>query len=249
MRWSPMPRSWVDSHTLKILRTEAKETSGVVIASLKLYLALVMLADDKKQKEVCGDGRLTVTFDRLMELLNLSRPMISQAKKLLIEKGVIGATANKPTIYMLVGYSKTSFSKLPKANLYSNKLKSTIIDKLAKFPSRGQAAMNALAVYILFLTVIQRGTSIAYIHYDQIAFRLKMPTNKIRPALDLLISHSFISILRGTSAEVFTELGLQPPTEDRPAPNLYMIHGLTGRKHINQINSLEELRSVAKGHR
>ena len=244
-RWSFMPRSWVDLHRLKAIRIENTETNGVVIAALKLYLALVMLADDKKQEMLWGEGRLAVTFDKLMESLNISRPMVSQAKKLLIEHNAICATKNKPTIYTLEGYSKKSFVKLPKATLYNGKLNSIQIYKLAHFPVRGQAAKNALAIYILFLTVIQRGTNIAYIHYETISERLEMFSNKIRPALDLLISHGFISILRGTDTEIFTTLGLQAPPDDRPAPNLYLIHGL-GRGHINRINTLDEVKSTTK---
>ncbi len=100
--------------------------------------------------------------------------------------------------------------------------------------------MNGLVIYLLLLSVCQRDTNVAVISYDRMIERTGISSKGIRQAIDTLINHDLISVLRITNESTLEAFGLPMPAQAlKGTPNVYLIKGVKGRKYNERINTLE----------
>lgn len=264
-RFSPLPRYWVSKDGPSpwwlaiIARGEFPllpknflkhtPTTGAVTAALKIYIVFVSMADDDVQRKRVGRYCVKTTYEEIQGYLKLSRAMVRQGLGLLEETEAIERLAYKPLVYRIRGLDRDSEEgqaghvKLPKGHLYGLRRHARANPiLLAEFPTRGPAAMNGLALYLLLLSVVRRDNNIALISYDRIGERTRMSSKQIRQGLDLLINHDLISVLRLNNESTFEAFGLPVPiAARRGTSNVYLIKGLKGRAYNERVNTLNEM--------
>tara|TARA_R110001599_G_scaffold70304_2_gene197314 strand:+ start:2492 stop:3349 length:858 start_codon:yes stop_codon:yes gene_type:complete len=263
-RYSPLPRHWLsmDGPSPWWLAKTARRTipvyppifpdpptAGAVTAALKIYIALVAMADDDNQRKRVGRYAVKTTYEEIQQYLKLSRAMVREGLKLLEQCHAIERTGHKPLVYKITGLDRNTeegakgFVKLPKGHLYGNRRQSSTLPiTLANYPTRGVDAMNGLALYLLLLSVVQRDNNVAMISYERIKERTDMSSKQIRQGLDLLVNHNLISVLRLNNEETFEAFGMPvPETILRGTPNAYLIKGLKGREYNQRVNTLDEM--------
>jgi len=219
-------------------------TTGSVIAALKLFLMLAMLADDDKHRKRFGSNYVVrTTYDELQGALQLSRAMISRGLRILEATGAIVRWEWKPIVYELTKMpSSDAFLRIPKGHLYERRIRdSSKPTRLAHLPNRGEVTMHALILYLLLLSALKGRSQLSVFTYRQIEKRTNMPRRKIRQAIDMLVNHGLVAVLRAIDEQDMLDLGL--PIEMHPGRgtlNVYAIHGLNpGSRH--QINKTAEL--------
>lgn len=273
-RFSPMPRYWLGkvggspwllASATRVERWEVmlglplplglprKPTAGEVIAALKIYIALVAMADDKKQERNAGKYCLRTTYEEIQLYLKLSRAMVCEGLKLLEAADAIERLGYKPLVYRIKGLDPTKpdewkgHVKLPKGHLFGMRRYSRELPiMLAHYPSRGKAAMNGLVIYLLLLSVCQRDTNVSLISYDQIQKRTGLFSTDVRQAIDILVNHDLISVLRVTDETTLEAFGLPLPAQAlKGSPNVYLIKGVKGRRYNERINTMENYVALA----
>ena len=109
--------------------------------------------------------------------------------------------------------------------------------------------MNGLVLYLLLLSVCQRNTNVSLIAYDRIQERIGLGSQEVRQALDVLINHDLISVLRVTNESTLEAFGLPMPAKALAgSPNVYLIKGLKGRKYNERVNTLEDYAALTVSH-
>ncbi|ENO17113.1 hypothetical protein J057_00569 [Marinobacter nanhaiticus D15-8W] len=257
-RFSKMPRNWIATDRPAYLahfvgqeiqlEESAKKTliaSGDVIAALKIYMLLVAMADDVKQQKHVGEGRVRTTYDEIGLYLKLSRAKIRNGLALLEWSNAIIRLEKKPLLYELSNYHPKNFYKLPKGQLYGYRPSSEPI-ALARFPNRGVFAMRALVLYLLILSVCQRDNNVSLILYSTMADRTGIPQNGIRQAIDHLVNHQMISVIRVTNEETLEAFGIPILIKGKGSPNAYLIHGLKGKAYQDRVNTMTNWLEAAK---
>ncbi|SFL93158.1 hypothetical protein SAMN04487868_1161 [Marinobacter salarius] len=276
-RFSPIPRYWLGKERCspwalaKVTRTDPltvslgvplpmglskTPTAGQVIAALKIYIALVAMADDKKQERNVGKHCLRTTYEEIQLYLKLSRAMVCEGLKLLEAADAIERLGYKPLVYRIKGLDPKKpeewkgHVKLPKGHLFGmRRYSSDLPIMLADYPSRGKAAMNGLVIYLLLLSVCQRDTNVSLISYDQIQKRAGLFSKDVRQAIDILVNHDLISVLRVTDETTLEAFGLPLPTQAlKGSPNVYLIKGVKGRRYNERINTLENYAALTANH-
>lgn len=276
-RFSPIPRYWLGkvggspwalASVTRVKRWELllglplplgllrKPTAGDVIAALKIYIALVAMADDKKQERNAGKHCLRTTYEEIQLYLTLSRAKVCEGLKLLEAADAIERLGYKPLVYRIKGLDPQrpeewkGHVKLPKGHLFGmRRFLSNHPIMLAEYPSRGQTAMNGLVIYLLLLSVCQRDTNISVISYDRMMERTGLSSKDIRQAIDVLINHDLISVLRITDESTLEAFGLPMPAQAlKGTPNVYLIKGVKGRKYNERINTLEDYAKLTANH-
>jgi hypothetical protein len=223
-------------------------TSGEVIAALKIYIALVAMADDKKQVRNVGKYCLRTTYEEIQLYLKLSRAMVRQGLRLLEATNALERLGFKPLVYRIKGLDENrkdewkGHVKLPKGHLFgARRYSSANPIMLADYPSRGVTAMNGLVLYLLLLSVCQRDNNVALISYSRIDERTGIYGKRLRKALDVLINHDLISVLRLNDESTYEAFGLQiAGSELVGTPNAYLIKGIRGRKYNERVNTMED---------
>ncbi len=270
-RFSPIPRHWLGKvgHSPWALARASlcdpflfptglawRPTTGGVIAALKIYIALVAMADDKKQERNVGKHCLRTTYEEIQLYLKLSRALVREGLKLLEATDALERLGYKPLVYRIKGLDPErpdewkGHVKLPKGHLFGlRRYSSANPIMLAEYPSRGKMAMNGLVLYLLLLSVCQRNTNVSLIAYDRIQERIGLGSQEVRQALDVLINHDLISVLRVTNESTLEAFGLPMPAKALAgSPNVYLIKGLKGRKYNERVNTLEDYAALTVSH-
>lgn len=262
-RFSKLPRYWLKNSLMVPwgLRAAAttdpflnprgiswKPTTGEVTAALKIYITLVAMADDKKQEKNVGKHSLQTTYEEIQLYLKLSRSSVREGLRLLEATDAVERLCYKPLAYRIKGLDQerkdewTGFAKLPKGHIFGNRRFSSAEPiMLAEYPNRGESAMNGLLLYLFFLSVCQRDTNVSLVSYRRIGERTGIYENRLRRALDVLINHDLISVLRLNNESTYEAFGLPAPsTRLAGTPNAYLIKGLAGRKYNERVNTLQD---------
>lgn len=191
--WAKLPTAWIRYDDK--LRNFSVRDIGDSIAALKIYLAIVLKANFKKDKVFDKGGCAAISFTEFEELTGMSRAMVSQGLKKLKREGLVTVEkAGRPNIYWLNNFDDgKGWSKLPKKYLFGKK-KLGRIQKLTEFSMRHRAHLNALRVYLLLLT-FKSGNS-ALLSYDKITEYSGMTREHIHPAISVLIDMQLINVTR-----------------------------------------------------
>ena len=174
-RWGSFPSWWVRDNSVLPKMTATATKTGQHIAGLKVYLAMAAFADYET-----GIAVLSVT--QLQEITGLSRPMVTKGIRELEDFGLLSVDrSGYRSVYQLVEKAgDTHWLKVP-AN--------TIQNKLRNLPNSGATALAALKLYVVLLTVRQRGSHEAQISHTKIQARTSIRPSLIAKGMSHLISH------------------------------------------------------------
>lgn len=174
--WRPFPTWWVRRHRLKEL-SAGQATTGENVATLKVFLALAVATDE--------DGIAGVSYTRLADLTGLSRPMVSIGVKRLRELGIVAVdTSQYVNRYELVQ---------PASERHWMKIPIEVVQKhLREIPNSTQAALAALKIYLVLLTVRQRKSPEAPISHKALQKYTAVRPGLIAKGMSILIACGFV---------------------------------------------------------
>ena len=167
----------------------AGRLTGVHIAALKCLFAFG-LKNHFKTREV------TLSLSQLEQMTGLSKPMIINGIRRLIELSIVEKIqqdkTNVPNKYKLLFLEGVrAFTKIPYMHLLRN---------LATFPNKGVYVLTALKIYLILLQVRDNKSKEVEISYLRFA-SYGINSKHICKALEILIIHNWISISRELDAD------------------------------------------------
>lgn len=183
-RWASFPRWAAEELTAFV----AGSNAGAHMAAIRIYLALALESDFTTRVAA-------VSWTALQSITGLSRPMITRGIETAEEAGVIEVDRSSGThsYRLLRRGDEIAFTKIPAAQLRS---------ALPHLPTRGFHALDALKVYVALLTVRARDSDKASIGHKKLATRSGVQPRRVRAAIDVLINHRLIHVMREESTEV-----------------------------------------------
>lgn len=198
-RFSKCPTWWVRDGELGLKKFVGGKNTGTSISALKCILAISTCIDFSSRK-----AKLSISD--LETLTGLSRPMVIRGLKELGELGIVEVdkTAHVHEYELTESAKDEGWGKIP----YERMRK-----QLPEILNRGAVPMTALKIYLLLISLRPNGSESISIGYDTLLKYLGCQRAHIRPALDILYSHTLVRItLEGTEARerhnVYTILGL-----------------------------------------
>lgn len=215
-KWARLPtRQIVYGRILRSFRADRGEL-GVSVAALKIYVAVTLMAENKSSAASgIHQGTISMTYDELIEITDLSRSMISHGISLLTELGILSISKEgrgRKNRYALADYgSDDKWAKLPKAKLSLKGVRQT----LHQFSPRRRSDLDALKLYLLFAAFRNIKTDETMIGYDKITSYTGINPARIRRGISQLIEHELIVVSRDPIDE-----------ESVVKPNRYRLLGL-----------------------
>lgn len=208
---------WTDTDDFKY--ELSYPTSGKSIATLKTVIALAHESDFFSRE-------VKISYSELEELTGLSRPMISNSIKWLIEKAWIKLISNsqgRTNVYELLEESEDnhSWTKLPYKPVAEN---------LKTLPNKGNKALTALKNYLMILKYRPNKEDVMKINHTTLIEKNNLRPELVKGGNDLLLTSNFIGLGRyvAKNGVIYT------------TPNLYHIKGLYyGKKGIEQQSHAE----------
>jgi hypothetical protein len=164
------------------------------IAALMLLIVLSHHANDKNSLANGLWGDTQMSYDKLAELLGISRTKISNGIRVLESLALIKVSTNtRPNIFTIVGLADGErWGKLPAKGLYDKSLSK--IKVFESFKLRSKVELNALKIYLVIVAF--RDSQIGYtkLGYEKITQYADVQRNDIKPALSYLIANDFLQV-------------------------------------------------------
>jgi hypothetical protein len=212
--WRKMPVSWQkDPESQQRIRAAPQ---GAAIAALKIYLAICLKAEFHETDRLpAGSAQLSLTS--LCELLDLSRPMVVDGLKLLVEWNIVARIGGRPTILQIIGFDEPPYwVKLPKRPLYGGKSEDAI-EALMQLPNRKRSSLHALQLYLYLASIRDKHSNMAKLSYDQGAATLGISRNHFSSAVSLLAAVGLVTVR--------TALEIKQQTGQNFSSNQYWLRG------------------------
>jgi DNA-binding transcriptional ArsR family regulator len=203
--------------------TRSHQGSASLIRDVEFSMSDEMLIalpiEDRAPTAGPNQGSASLSYDELMNLTDLSRPMVSEAIKLLqAEKIVLVKQEGRggKNRYFLSDYGEGDrWGKIPNEKLYAQN-NTDQIPTLHGFSCRREADLNALKLYLLFCAFRNTKTNHTMIGYEKIHEYTGIREARIRAAISVLIEHGLIRVDREKASE-----------DKKNHPNRYEILGLS----------------------
>lgn len=177
MSWARMDSSWVRDGRLHWLRTGA--ATGASIAALKVLLTI----GAHTHFDTC-EAELSLADFELVT--GLSRPQVIKGIRMLEGLHVISVRKTSHIhVYKLENAHEPPWSKVP-----TDKIRA----RLKHLPNRGETALAALKMLVLFLVLRDGSNNRATVSHEKIVIYTGIRTNHIRAGIDHLVNHEFVHV-------------------------------------------------------
>lgn len=198
-RFSRLPNWWVREEEV-FKEFEGGATSGVSIAALKCAMAISLKIDFTTRQ-------VQMSFSELQKMTGLSRPMVSRGIAILESLGIVNIFKNSyiNTYRMTITKDDDRWAKLPTDLLTS---------RLCELPNRGAIGVAALKLYLLLVSFRPNISQDISMTHENMRNYTGIQKKHVRPALDILFSHSLIRITSAASSggehsyNVYTIMGI-----------------------------------------
>ena len=198
-RFCKCPTWWVRDKDLGLKKFGGGKNTGTNISALKCLLGISASIDFSSRK-----AKLSISD--LEALTGLSRPMVIRGLKELVELEivVVDKAAHIHEYELTESAKDEGWGKIPYERIRK---------QLPEILNRGAIPLTALKIYLLLISLRPNGSESVPIGYDTLLKYLGCQRAHIRPALDILYSHTLVRItLEGTDSRerhnVYTILGL-----------------------------------------
>lgn len=163
---------------------EGGGTSGLSIAALKCAIAISLNIDFNTRK-------VRISLTDLQKVTGLSRPMVARGIAILESLNVINVykASYVNTYEMTIHKDDERWAKIPH---------DLLTKRLCELPNRGAIGVASLKIYLLLVSFRPNASQELSITHENIRSYTGIQKKHVRPALDVLFSHSLIRI---TSAE------------------------------------------------
>lgn len=180
-RFCKCPTWWIRIEEKTGLKKFVGGTSaGTSIAALKCILALSTSIDFSSRKA-------KLSLSDLEKLTGLSRPKVIEGLKFLTELLIIKVdkTSHVHEYELTEAPQDGNWAKIPYERIRKH---------LSEIPNRGVIPLTALKIYLLLVSIRPNKSDSVPIGYDTLVAYLGVQRSHIRPALDILYSHTLIRI-------------------------------------------------------
>lgn len=198
-RFCKCPTWWVRADDKKGLKQfPGGAFVGTSIAALKCILALSTSIDFSSRKA-------KLSLSDLEDLTGLSRPKVVAGINRLVELKIVKVdkTAHVNEYELTEAKEDANWGKVP----YDRARK-----HLREIPNRGVVPLTALKIYLVLISVRRNENEFVAIGYDTLVEYTGSQRSHIRPALDILYSHTLIRITHSDDSKarhnVYTVSGL-----------------------------------------
>jgi hypothetical protein len=183
-KWVRLPTVWIEE---KGLRSVSWSDHGAdQLAALMLLTVIGHRAD-----QVTGVAQ--ATYDQLADETYLSRAKVAAGLGVLSKRQLIEREPEGRSTFRLVKFDPNrGWAKLPASGMYQ----SGAIFAFADFKLRQQAELNAMKLFLLFVSRRGRDTNMANISYDVIEQYSGVPRPRIRTALSILTVTGLVHVDR-----------------------------------------------------
>ncbi|WGE41645.1 HTH domain-containing protein [Actinobacillus equuli] len=183
--WKKCPSDWINQTTFEKLKFSSKnldKANAGNISALLVLLALIMLAEKDKNT---GMQIISITYDDLMEYLNISRSSISSGIKKLSELGIINIDQSSRTNTYILEAIRPEFGwcKVP---ILKSKSGSRCIDAISNFSLRSKFELYSLKLFFYLASRRNNLESYSQVSYDKIEEITKIPRNDIKKTLSFM---------------------------------------------------------------
>lgn len=194
MAWAKFPTKWIlrDKKLAAILWGKHKSNAT---ASLLLLIALTIIRNRqglRGEQTLPSDSEFVVaTYDKLLDMIPMSRAKVAGGLALLLELGIIERNEKIPSVYHLLGILESGgWAQMPQSTL----MRSSSIAVFEGFTLRNQAELDALKIFMLLIAFRNNKTGFARIGYEKIEEYSGVPGRRIKRAKSLLIAHDLIYV-------------------------------------------------------
>ena len=196
------------------LRLFSQKNRGNAIASLKLYIALLVRTNNRTSDE--DYGRACPSLAELGYATGLSREKLVSAGRFLESNGLLRIERGKGNrnVYSIVGYEKTPWGKLPKRMFTLSYLDG---DTLKQISTRSRAGLNALKLYLFLVSSVDRKTGYACRTYYSITEQTGIRRSEIKEAISMLINLKLLVVEHEPTSN---------QCDPYSSPNRYLIRGV-----------------------
>ena len=179
-RWSAVRTWWVRDSELGLKAFIGGHQVGASIASLKVLMAISLLADFNSRS-----ARNSVSD--LEKITGLSRPMVLAGITGLESRGIILVDRSSyVNEYLLeISASDNNWGKLPYERLRKH---------LPDISNRGAVVLAALKIYILLVSHRPNNSVSLSFSHKNMRDLTGIQTKHVRPALDVLLNHNLIRL-------------------------------------------------------
>jgi hypothetical protein len=197
-KFSKCPTWWVRDPEQNLSKFVGGKSSGCGIAALKCLIALSSSID-------FWTRQAKLSLSDLEKLTGLSRPMVIRGLGRLVEAGIVLVDkTNHVHVYELTEKTGDSYwAKIPFDRVRKH---------LPEIGNRGEVYLTALKIYLVLVSIRPNESDSVAIGYEKIRDYVGCQRSKIRPALDVLYSHTLIRIAQSDESKerhnVYTILGL-----------------------------------------
>lgn len=188
--WVRLPTDWVRGGGLADFRA-AQGAIANEIAALMNLIAIAHLADGQT-------GVARATYDDLTGITGCSREKVARALNILHERELVDCSLGRSQ-YRLENYDPEAggWAKLPCRRLYQD----DTIAVFSDFHLRKRAELDALKLYLLFITFRENWSNQAMIGFDKINEYTGIHRQRIKTGTSLLVSHGLIHVERMESTK------------------------------------------------
>lgn len=181
--WVRLPTHWIEG--LRLLEFRWERGKGAAnTAALMLLLVIAHHADDQ------ADGIASLSYDVMQSATGLARATISAGLDILVERQILERVADRKGKYRLIDIPAGPWGKLPARGLYSG----SMVDAFRPFRLRSAHELEALKVYIAFISRRNNKTNRINLSYDGIEKYTGIHRGRINSALTTLATAGLIGI-------------------------------------------------------
>ena len=196
LEWTKIPSARFidgDNSPLNEMRWKG-DTKSDYIAALMLLIALTHHANDRDSLANGKLGDIQISYNKLSELLGISKTKISDGIQILKRLDLIKvSTKRRPNIFTVVGLEDgVRWGKLPAKGLYDKTLSK--IRVFETFKLRNKVELNALKIYLVIIAFRSSEAGNTKIGYEKIAKYAFMQRNDIKSALSFLVVNDFLQV-------------------------------------------------------
>lgn len=182
-----LPTDWIEKRGLHHFRWSTGGSDHA--AALMVLIAMAHRIDD--------EGISKITYDEIQRAVPMSRAKISAGINVLLQMAIIKKTKEQ-SIYSFCGFNLLDgWAKLPAKGVYRD----GSIYGLSDFNLRKPIELNALKLYLLFVSRRDRRLNLALISYDKIVEYTGIPREQIKAGISLLTIGGLVHVDRVRSWE------------------------------------------------
>jgi hypothetical protein len=174
--WVRLPSRWIEDRGLRAFT--ARSNLADEIAALMALLAIA-------HRSSPADGTSRVTYDTLLNAIQVSRAKLSNGLEILATRQIIVREPNGRSTFQLANFNPEGggWCQIPAARLYTA---SGILDPFRDFRLRRYTELDALKAYLVIACRRDAKQNRTHLTYKQIHDYSGIPEGRIKSALSLL---------------------------------------------------------------